>query len=83
MHGAGGGARKGNKNAVKHGAMVAQPNALRREVQALARMARKTIAAIQALASLATLLPWSFRGLPQPHAPDPRDSDEINRLTGF
>ena len=46
MHGAGGGARKGNKNAVKHGAMVAESIALRREVQALARMARKTIAAI-------------------------------------
>ena len=46
MHGAGGGARKGNKNAVKHGAMVADSFALRREVQALARMARKTIAAI-------------------------------------
>ena len=43
---AGGGARKGNKNAVKHGAMVAESIALRREVQALARMARKTIAAI-------------------------------------
>src|SRR5277367_6231353 len=46
MHGAGGGARKGNKNAVKHGAMVAESIALRREVQALARMARKTIASI-------------------------------------
>jgi hypothetical protein len=46
MHGAGGGARKGNKNAVRHGAMVAESIALRREVQALARMARKTIAAI-------------------------------------
>ena len=46
MHGAGGGAPKGNKNAVKHGAMVAESIALRREVQALARMARKTIAAI-------------------------------------
>src|ERR1700722_7362006 len=46
MQGAGGGARKGNKNAVKHGAMVAESIALRREVQALARMARRTIAAI-------------------------------------
>ena len=46
MHGAGGGARKGNKNAVRHGAMLAESIALRREVQALARMARKTIAAI-------------------------------------
>jgi hypothetical protein len=47
MHGAGGGAGKGNKNAEKHGAMVAESLALRREVQALARMARKTIAAIE------------------------------------
>ena len=46
MHGAGGGARKGNKNAVKHGAMVAESIALRREVQALARMTRETMAAI-------------------------------------
>ena len=28
MHGVGGGARKGNKNAVKHGAMVAESFAL-------------------------------------------------------
>jgi hypothetical protein len=47
MDGAGGGARKGNKNAVKHGAMVAESIALRREVQALARMTRKTMAAIE------------------------------------
>ena len=46
MHGAGGGAPKGNKNAVKHGAMVAESIALRREVQALARMTRETMAAI-------------------------------------
>jgi uncharacterized protein YjcR len=46
MHGAGGGAPKGNENALKHGAMVAKSLALKREVQALARMARKTIAAI-------------------------------------
>ncbi|MFZ2105411.1 MAG: hypothetical protein WAV18_08505 [Roseiarcus sp.] len=46
MHGAGGGAPKGNKNAVKHGAMVAESLALKREIQELARMARKTIAAI-------------------------------------
>jgi hypothetical protein len=31
MHGAGGGARKGNKNAVKHGAMVAESIAVRRD----------------------------------------------------
>lgn len=47
MHGAGGGAPKGNKNTVKHGAMVAESLALRKvEVQELARMARKTMAAI-------------------------------------
>jgi hypothetical protein len=40
------GARRGNKNAVKHGAMVAESIALRREVQALARMTRETMAAI-------------------------------------
>src|SRR5271156_6770699 len=43
MHGAGGGARKGNKNAAKHGAMVAESIALRREVQALARMAARRL----------------------------------------
>ena len=42
-----GGAPKGNRNALKHGAMVAESIALRREVQALARMARKTIAAVE------------------------------------
>jgi uncharacterized protein YjcR len=47
MHGAGGGAPKGNKNAVKHGAMVAKSLTLKREVQALARMARETMAAIE------------------------------------
>jgi uncharacterized protein YjcR len=46
MHGAGGGAPKGNKNAAKHVAMVAESLALREEVQELARMARKTMAAI-------------------------------------
>jgi hypothetical protein len=35
MHGVGGGARKGNKNAVKHGAMVAESFALKREVKPL------------------------------------------------
>ena len=47
MHGAGGGARKGNRNAVKHGAMVAQSLALKKEVQALARMAREMLAEIE------------------------------------
>jgi hypothetical protein len=46
MHGAGAWARRGNKNAVKHGAMVAESIALRREVQALARMTPETMAAI-------------------------------------
>jgi hypothetical protein len=47
MNGVGGRAPRGNSNAEKHGAMVAESLALRREVQALARMARKTIAAIE------------------------------------
>ncbi|MGO9741376.1 MAG: hypothetical protein ACLPN5_07670 [Roseiarcus sp.] len=46
MHGAGGGAPKGNRNAVKHGAMAAELLALEKEVRALARMARKTMAEI-------------------------------------
>jgi len=47
MHGAAGGAPKGNRNALKHGAMVAESLALKREIQELARMARKTIAAVE------------------------------------
>ena len=47
MHGAGGGAPKGNSNALKHGAMVAELLALKREIQALARMARATMAEIE------------------------------------
>ena len=47
MHGAGGGAPKGNKNALKHGDFTAEGLALKREIQALARMARDTIAAIE------------------------------------
>jgi len=46
MHGARGGAPKGNANALKHGAMVAESLALKREVQALARMARATLSEI-------------------------------------
>jgi hypothetical protein len=66
MHGAGGGARKGNKNAVKHGAMVAESIAVRREVQALARMARKTIAAIGlGLWRTAGFDPWRTFGFSQ------------------
>jgi uncharacterized protein YjcR len=47
MHGAGGGAPKGNRNAMKHGGFTAETIALKREIQALARMARETVAAIE------------------------------------
>jgi uncharacterized protein YjcR len=47
MHGAGGGAPKGNRNALKHGEFAAETIALKREIQALARMARETMAAIE------------------------------------
>ena len=47
MHGAGGGAPIGNRNALKHGAFTAETLALKREIQALARMARQTIAEIE------------------------------------
>jgi len=43
MHGAGGGAPKGNRNALKHGASTAETIALRKEIVALARMARETL----------------------------------------
>lgn len=46
MHGAAGGAPICNRNALKHGAMTAEALALRKHVQALARMARQTMAAI-------------------------------------
>jgi uncharacterized protein YjcR len=46
MYGAGGGALKGNRNALKHGASTANVPALKREIQALARMARETLTAI-------------------------------------
>jgi len=42
-----GGAPKGNRNALKHGGRSAETLALKREIQALARMARETIAAIE------------------------------------
>ena len=38
---------KGNRNALKHGASSAETLALKTEVQALARMARETMAAIE------------------------------------
>ncbi len=47
MHGAGGGAPRGNKNALKHGSFTAETIALRKEIQALARLARETMAAIE------------------------------------
>jgi uncharacterized protein YjcR len=47
MHGAGGGAPKGNKNALKHGECSTETRALKREMQALARLARETMAAIE------------------------------------
>jgi uncharacterized protein YjcR len=47
MHGAGGGAPKGNRNALKHGGFTAETFALKREIQALARLARETMASIE------------------------------------
>jgi uncharacterized protein YjcR len=47
MHGAGGGASRGNRNALKHGEFTAGARAMKREIQALARMARETMAAIE------------------------------------
>ena len=47
MYGAAGGAPKGNRNALKHGGFTAETLALRKEVHALAEMARETTAAIE------------------------------------
>jgi hypothetical protein len=48
MHGAAGGAPRGNRNAIKHGEFCRQKAlALKREIQALARIARETIATIE------------------------------------
>jgi uncharacterized protein YjcR len=47
MHGSGGGAPKGNKNALKHGEFTAEGLALKRQISALARMARETMAAVE------------------------------------
>jgi uncharacterized protein YjcR len=47
MHGAGGGAPKGNRNALKHGEFAAETLALKREIQALARMTRATMGGIE------------------------------------
>jgi hypothetical protein len=43
MHGAGGGPPKGNRNALKHGDFTAEGLALKRQISALARMARETM----------------------------------------
>ena len=45
MHGAGGGAASGNRNALKHGDFTAEGLALKRQISALARMALETMAA--------------------------------------
>jgi uncharacterized protein YjcR len=47
MHGAAGGAPKGNRNALKHGEFTAESLDFNKEITALARMARKTITAIE------------------------------------
>ena len=47
MHGARGGAPRGNRNALKHGARSAEALALRKEVQTLARLARETLGAME------------------------------------
>jgi uncharacterized protein YjcR len=47
MHGAGGGAPRGNQNALKHGAHSAETIALANEVESLARIAREMLAAIE------------------------------------
>jgi len=47
MHGAAGGAPRGNRNALKHGGFTAETMALRKEIAALARVARETMAAIE------------------------------------
>jgi hypothetical protein len=47
MHGAGGGAPKGNRNALRHGDFTAEGLALKRQISALARIARETIAGIE------------------------------------
>ena len=47
MHGAAGGALRGNRNALEHGAHSAEALALKRQITALARMAREAMAAIE------------------------------------
>jgi uncharacterized protein YjcR len=47
MHGAGGGAPRGNRNALKHGEFTAEGLALKKQISALSRMARETMAAVE------------------------------------
>ena len=47
MHGAAGGPPKGNRNALKRGLYTAEAIVLKRQISALARMARETVAAIE------------------------------------
>ncbi len=47
MHGAAGGAPKGNRNALKHGGFTAETLALKREIQALARMVSEAMRAME------------------------------------
>jgi uncharacterized protein YjcR len=47
MHGAGGGAPRANKNALKHGEFSAEALAFKRQLQALTRMSRATITQIE------------------------------------
>jgi uncharacterized protein YjcR len=47
MHGAGGGPPRGNRNALKHGEFTTGATALKKEIAALARMARATMASIE------------------------------------
>jgi hypothetical protein len=47
MHGAAGGAPKGNTNALKHETFTAEAAALKKEIAALAQMARETMDAIE------------------------------------
>jgi uncharacterized protein YjcR len=47
MHGAGGSAPKGNRNALKHGLYTAEALAMKKQISALGRVARETMAAIE------------------------------------
>jgi uncharacterized protein YjcR len=47
MHGAAGGAPKGNRNALKHGLFAAEAIEMRRMVSALTREARETMAGFE------------------------------------